>query len=222
MILQGAGSDRLFRFLFPFASEDRDWCDRALFAGHELVYAKEAIARHSQIGAPFSTRESWPLRQSLLLLACQFASLAGFARELASHLAGRTRPSPDAHGPNQRNPAIPYRPLHLAAHLDKTSGTPPKGTRQARRSGRTLAAGSPAFYPLETSALLGCRWQMPYGLSALVASWSSTSAMKSATGITSCFFPAPRTRSASESLSASRIPTTAMYGILSVSASRMR
>ncbi len=32
---------------FPFASEDRDWCDRALLGGHELIHAPEALVRHS-------------------------------------------------------------------------------------------------------------------------------------------------------------------------------
>jgi len=32
---------------FPFASEDRDWCDRALLGGHELIHAPEAVVRHS-------------------------------------------------------------------------------------------------------------------------------------------------------------------------------
>ena len=31
---------------FPFASEDRDWCDRCLHAGRPLVYAPEAIVHH--------------------------------------------------------------------------------------------------------------------------------------------------------------------------------
>lgn len=31
---------------FPFASEDRDWCDRALLGGHELIHAPEAVVRH--------------------------------------------------------------------------------------------------------------------------------------------------------------------------------
>jgi GT2 family glycosyltransferase len=112
---------------FPFASEDRDWCDRALHAGFELVYAKEAVVSHAHdlslgtflrqhyrygqgalrfhsaraarrgvrvklepasfysgmVSAPFSMRESSALRESILLLASQSASLAGFARELA-------------------------------------------------------------------------------------------------------------------------------------------
>lgn len=32
---------------FAFASEDRDWCDRYLHAGSDLVYAPEAVVRHS-------------------------------------------------------------------------------------------------------------------------------------------------------------------------------
>ena len=36
-----------FDTYFPFASEDRDWCDRALLAGCDLVYAPEARVRHS-------------------------------------------------------------------------------------------------------------------------------------------------------------------------------
>jgi GT2 family glycosyltransferase len=31
---------------FPFASEDRDWCDRATYAGRDLCYAPEAIVHH--------------------------------------------------------------------------------------------------------------------------------------------------------------------------------
>ncbi|MGI9043376.1 MAG: glycosyltransferase family 2 protein [Gemmatimonadaceae bacterium] len=31
---------------FPFASEDRDWCDRALLGGHDLIHAPEAVVRH--------------------------------------------------------------------------------------------------------------------------------------------------------------------------------
>lgn len=36
-----------FDSTFPFASEDRDWCDRGLLLGHELVYAPEALVYHS-------------------------------------------------------------------------------------------------------------------------------------------------------------------------------
>ena len=32
---------------FPFASEDRDWCDRCLLDGRELIYAPEAVVHHS-------------------------------------------------------------------------------------------------------------------------------------------------------------------------------
>jgi GT2 family glycosyltransferase len=32
---------------FPFASEDREWCDRALSEGRELVYAPHAVVQHS-------------------------------------------------------------------------------------------------------------------------------------------------------------------------------
>jgi GT2 family glycosyltransferase len=32
---------------FPFASEDREWCDRALYRGLRLVYAPEVIVEHS-------------------------------------------------------------------------------------------------------------------------------------------------------------------------------
>lgn len=31
---------------FPFASEDRDWCDRAMLAGRDLVYASGAVVHH--------------------------------------------------------------------------------------------------------------------------------------------------------------------------------
>lgn len=33
---------------FPFASEDRDWCDRCRDAGHPLRYAPEALVHHAQ------------------------------------------------------------------------------------------------------------------------------------------------------------------------------
>jgi glycosyltransferase involved in cell wall biosynthesis len=36
-----------FDTYFPFASEDRDWCDRALLGGCDLVYAPEARTYHS-------------------------------------------------------------------------------------------------------------------------------------------------------------------------------
>jgi glycosyltransferase involved in cell wall biosynthesis len=35
-----------FDSTFPFASEDRDWCDRATHAGHALRYAPDAIVYH--------------------------------------------------------------------------------------------------------------------------------------------------------------------------------
>lgn len=58
--------------------------------------------------------------------------------------------------------------------------------------------------------------------SALVRISSVTRAMNSSRGMTSCFFPSPRFRTATVPASASRSPTTPMYGIFSVSASRMR
>jgi GT2 family glycosyltransferase len=35
-----------FDATFPFASEDRDWCDRATYAGRELRYAPDAVVNH--------------------------------------------------------------------------------------------------------------------------------------------------------------------------------
>ena len=58
--------------------------------------------------------------------------------------------------------------------------------------------------------------------SARVRTSSMTRARNASAGITSCFFPAPRTRSARLSLSASRCPTTAMYGTFQTSPSRIR
>ena len=50
----------------------------------------------------------------------------------------------------------------------------------------------------------------------------ATRAMNSSTGTMSCFFPAPRLLTARVPCSASRLPTTAMYGTFIISPSRMR
>jgi glycosyltransferase involved in cell wall biosynthesis len=36
-----------FNESFAFASEDREWCDRALAAGHELTYSPTAVVQHA-------------------------------------------------------------------------------------------------------------------------------------------------------------------------------
>ena len=61
-----------------------------------------------------------------------------------------------------------------------------------------------------------------YTSSARVRISPVTRATNSSTGITSCLFPAPRTRTATVPASASRCPTTAMYGTLRTSPSRIR
>src|SRR4051812_48843553 len=61
-----------------------------------------------------------------------------------------------------------------------------------------------------------------HGASARVRTSSVIRATNASADITSCFFPAPRTRSARLSLSASRWPTMAMYGTLPTSPSRIR
>ncbi len=117
-----------FDVTFPFASEDRDWCDRAAFAGRELRYAQDAIVYHwhelsfsqflqqhfrygrgavrfhsrraarrghriklehvdfyrGMFAAPFVMRRVAPISETLLLLASQSASFAGFVAELAT------------------------------------------------------------------------------------------------------------------------------------------
>ena len=59
------------------------------------------------------------------------------------------------------------------------------------------------------------------GVNALVRTSSWSFATNSSTGSTTCFFPSPRARTATVPASASRCPTTAMYGTLCVSPSRI-
>src|SRR5207253_10202256 len=59
------------------------------------------------------------------------------------------------------------------------------------------------------------------GFRALVRTSSPSFATNSSTGSSTCFFPSPRERTATVPASASRCPTTAMYGTLCVSPSRI-
>ena len=61
-----------------------------------------------------------------------------------------------------------------------------------------------------------------YGTMARIRISSWTRSRKAPAVTISCFFPVPRTRSATLSLSASRCPTTAMYGTFCISPSRIR
>ena len=59
------------------------------------------------------------------------------------------------------------------------------------------------------------------GVNARVRTSSWSFATNSSTGRITCFFPSPRERTATVPASASRCPTTAMYGTLCVSPSRI-
>ncbi len=67
-----------------------------------------------------------------------------------------------------------------------------------------------------------CEIEFHYGASARVSASRLRRSISSSTGTTSCLRPAPRTRSATVPCSASRFPTTAMYGTFITSPSRMR
>ena len=128
---------------FPFASEDRDWCDRATLTGRELNYVPDAIVYHwhdlnfsrfiqqhfrygrgavrfhsrraarrgtrirledpgfyrEMFTAPFVEGRAAPVWETLLLLASQTASFAGFVAELATPSSPSQRLSTSARQP---------------------------------------------------------------------------------------------------------------------------
>src|SRR5712671_1582847 len=88
----------------------------------------------------------------------------------------------------------------------------PKGpARLLRASLRTLDLAEPVLQ--HTVQINGVRL--------LVCTSCLSFSTNSVIGITTCLFPAPRERTATLPASASRCPTTAMYGTLCVSASRI-
>ncbi len=78
------------------------------------------------------------------------------------------------------------------------------------RGRRNLTDGSPTPQPESI------------GSSDRVRIWCNTRSMNASTGMTSCFRPAPRTRTATVHASSSRCPTTAMNGTFMSSPSRIR
>jgi len=94
---------------------------------------------------------------------------------------------------------------------------------RGRLYARSVCDAAPACGP-EGHRLAPERTILPihYGTMSRPRTSSVTRSMNAPTGITSCFFPAPRTLSARLSDSTSRCPSTAMYGTFCSSPSRTR
>jgi hypothetical protein len=129
-----------------------------------------------------------------------------------------SRSLPESPGPFRQRPATSC--TQAVRCFGRADALP--GRRRALRHNETQHRGDRALTRPPGQSARPRLSVSHYGTINRLRTSSVTRSMKALTGITSCFFPAPRTRSARLSDSTSRCPSTAMYGTFCSSPSRIR